>query len=131
MFFHNYTTTTIYFCYYYCYCYYYCFSFSSSSSSSSSTSTTYSSSFPVLCLQTLMIKRELMKDPALAHESWDRFLPSFKTSNVQRKKPKKTKEAKPYTPFPPPQPESKVCRLVKGTDDAVCTGMSEDVLLCA
>lgn len=59
-------------------------------------------------LQTLMIKRELMKDPALANESWDRFLPSFKKSNVPRKKPKKTREAKPYTPFPPPQPESKV-----------------------
>lgn len=48
-----------------------------------------------------------MKDPALANESWDRFLPKFKSSNVQRKKPKKRKE-KPYTPFPPPQPESKV-----------------------
>ena len=58
--------------------------------------------------QTLMIKRELMKDPKLAHESWDRFLPNFKKSNVQRKKPKKQKEKKKYTPFPPPQPESKV-----------------------
>lgn len=55
-----------------------------------------------------MIKRELMKDPKLAHESWDRFLPNFKKSNVQRKKPKKQKEEKKYTPFPPPQPESKV-----------------------
>lgn len=50
-----------------------------------------------------------MKDPALAHESWDRFLPKFKKSNVQRRKPKKTREKKDYTPFPPPQPESKVC----------------------
>lgn len=49
-----------------------------------------------------------MKDPALANESWDRFLPKFKKSNVQRRKPRKTREKKDYTPFPPPQPESKV-----------------------
>ena len=54
-----------------------------------------------------MIKRELMKDPTLATESWDRFLPNFRKSNVPRKKTKK-REKKPYTPFPPPQPESKV-----------------------
>lgn len=57
-----------------------------------------------------MIKRELMKDPALKNESWDRFLPKFKKSVVKSKKPK-IKEKKPYTPFPPPQPESKVSML--------------------
>ena len=55
-----------------------------------------------------MIKRELMKDPALATENWDRFLPKFHKTNVPRRKPAKRKEKKDYTPFPPPQPESKV-----------------------
>ena len=55
-----------------------------------------------------MIKRELMKDPALKNESWDRFLPKFKKSTVKRKKPLVKKQKKPYTPFPPPQEESKV-----------------------
>jgi ribosomal RNA assembly protein len=60
--------------------------------------------------QALMIKRELMKDPALAKENWDRFLPKFHKTNVPRRKPAKRKEKKDYTPFPPPQPESKVHR---------------------
>jgi len=54
-----------------------------------------------------MIKRELAKDPKLAQESWDRFLPKFKKKNVKRKKASK-KEKKPYTPFPPPQTPSKL-----------------------
>jgi ribosomal RNA assembly protein len=79
-----------------------------------------------------MIKRELAKDPKLANESWDRFLPKFrrkhlKTSektarknewleakNVERSaaglEPIKTAkpQKKSYTPFPPPQLPRKV-----------------------
>jgi len=62
---------------------------------------------PIYNIKTLMIKRELAKDPALKNENWDRFLPKFKSKNVQRKKIK-IKEKKPYTPFPPPQQESKI-----------------------
>lgn len=62
---------------------------------------------PMYNIKSLMIKRELMKDPRLKNESWDRFLPNFKSKNVPRKQPKK-KVKKPYTPFPPPQQESKI-----------------------
>ncbi|KAG2445912.1 hypothetical protein HXX76_000515 [Chlamydomonas incerta] len=72
---------------------------------------------PIYHIKTLMIKRELAKDPALAEENWDRFLPKFKKKNVKRKKPdaKASDEAggkeapkKVYTPFPPPMPPSKM-----------------------
>jgi hypothetical protein len=80
-----------------------------------------------------MIKRELAKDPKLAHESWDRFLPKFRrrhlktsektarknerfeTKNVERvaaglEPIQATKpEKKSYTPFPPAQLPRKVC----------------------
>jgi ribosomal RNA assembly protein len=56
---------------------------------------------PIYHIKTLMIKRELAKDPTLANENWDRFLPKFKSKNVQRKKVEAPKEKKKYTPFPP------------------------------
>lgn len=60
---------------------------------------------PIYAIKTLMIKRELAKDPALAGENWDRFLPKFKHKNVPRKKPSaedvEKSKAKKYTPFPP------------------------------
>ncbi|KAK7276566.1 hypothetical protein RIF29_17709 [Crotalaria pallida] len=62
---------------------------------------------PVYNIKILMMRKELEKDPALANENWDRFLPKFKKKNVKQKKVN-TKQKKPYTPFPPPQPPSKV-----------------------
>ncbi|CAD7702403.1 unnamed protein product [Ostreobium quekettii] len=58
---------------------------------------------PIYHIKTMMIKRELAKDPAMAEENWDRFLPNFKKRNVKSKKPKGLKDKKQYTPFPPPQ----------------------------
>ncbi|KAI4163322.1 MAG: hypothetical protein LQ342_003057 [Letrouitia transgressa] len=66
---------------------------------------------PIYHIKELMIKRELMKDPELAHEDWERFLPHFKKRTLsKRRKPLKVtdKSKKPYTPFPPPQEKSKV-----------------------
>lgn len=58
--------------------------------------------------QTLMIKRELAKDPELRAQSWERFLPNFRRKNLaKRREPKKKAVKKEYTPFPPSQPESK------------------------
>ncbi|XP_061352023.1 KRR1 small subunit processome component homolog [Gastrolobium bilobum] len=62
---------------------------------------------PVYNIKILMMRKELEKDPALAHENWDRFLPKFKKKNVKQKKVN-TKQKKPYTPFPPPQQPSKI-----------------------
>mmetsp|Transcript_14053 Transcript_14053/g.28671 ORF Transcript_14053/g.28671 Transcript_14053/m.28671 type:complete len:417 (-) Transcript_14053:123-1373(-) len=83
---------------------------------------------PVYNIKRLMIMRELEKDPKLQNESWERFLPTFKKKNVQRRKPhqlveesKKASESaaaaggkaavkkkKSYTPFPPAQQPSKI-----------------------
>ncbi|XP_033112886.1 KRR1 small subunit processome component homolog [Anneissia japonica] len=64
---------------------------------------------PIYNIKTMMIKRELMKDENLRNESWDRFLPKFKSKNLaKRKQPVKKRTKKEYTPFPPQQPESKM-----------------------
>merc|ERR1719486_825484 len=62
---------------------------------------------PIYNIKALMIKRELMKDPKLKNENWERFLPKFEHKNLsKRKQPfkRKDKSKKPYTPFPPPMP---------------------------
>ncbi|GLB33261.1 putative KRR1 protein [Lyophyllum shimeji] len=87
---------------------------------------------PIYRIKELMIRRELAKDPKLANESWDRFLPQFrkrhlKTSEKTAKKNERLEQKvearkaagldphvpaqpakKVYTPFPPPQMPRKV-----------------------
>ncbi|KAK8830677.1 hypothetical protein WA577_004405 [Blastocystis sp. JDR] len=55
---------------------------------------------PIYAIKTLMIKRELAKDPSMKNENWDRFLPKFKKENKPEKK-KAPIVPKKYTPFPP------------------------------
>ncbi|KAM8740071.1 KRR1 small subunit processome component homolog [Acanthopagrus schlegelii] len=64
---------------------------------------------PIYNIKTLMIKRELSKDPELRMQSWERFLPKFRHKNLaKRREPKKKTVKREYTPFPPAQPESQV-----------------------
>ena len=60
---------------------------------------------PIYSIKELMIRKELAKNPDLADENWDRFLPQFKKQNQKRKKiaADKKKKKKEYTPFPPEQ----------------------------
>ncbi|KAI9824114.1 MAG: ribosomal RNA assembly protein krr1 [Thelocarpon impressellum] len=71
---------------------------------------------PIYHVKELMIKRELAKDPALANENWERFLPHFKRRTLSRRRvPRRVtdKRDKPYTPFPPPREPSKVDRQIE------------------
>ncbi|KAF4952195.1 hypothetical protein FGADI_6991 [Fusarium gaditjirri] len=71
---------------------------------------------PVYHLKEMMIKRELEKDPELANESWDRFLPNFKKRSLShRRVPHKVtdKTKKTYTPFPPAPEKSKVDKQIE------------------
>ena len=66
---------------------------------------------PIYHIKELMIKRELAKDPELAGQSWDRFLPNFKKRTLSKRRvPHKVtdKSKKVYTPFPPPMEKSKI-----------------------
>lgn len=71
---------------------------------------------PIYHIKELMIKRELAKDPELANESWDRFLPNFRKKALShRRTPHKVtdKSKKVYTPFPPAPEKSKVDKQIE------------------
>ncbi|KAF6003470.1 ribosomal RNA assembly protein krr1 [Cyanidiococcus yangmingshanensis] len=73
---------------------------------------------PIYNIKKLMIKRELAKDPALAQENWERFLPQFKKRNQRRRKLKhdagqRITQDKPYDPFPPPQQPRKIDLMIE------------------
>ncbi|KAF2018543.1 eukaryotic type KH-domain (KH-domain type I) [Aaosphaeria arxii CBS 175.79] len=66
---------------------------------------------PIYAIKELMIRKELAKDPELANENWERFLPNFKKRTLSKRRvPHKVtdKSKKTYTPFPPAQEKSKV-----------------------
>mmetsp|Transcript_3109 Transcript_3109/g.4181 ORF Transcript_3109/g.4181 Transcript_3109/m.4181 type:complete len:377 (+) Transcript_3109:194-1324(+) len=79
---------------------------------------------PIYNIKALMIKRELAKDPELANENWERFLPRFRQLNKPKSKKtgkseaegengmkdgkKAKKKKKVYTPFPPAPTPSKI-----------------------
>ncbi|KAF4457163.1 KRR1 small subunit processome component [Fusarium austroafricanum] len=71
---------------------------------------------PIYNIKELLIKKELAKDPELANESWDRFLPNFKKRTLShRRVPHKVtdKTKKTYTPFPPAPEKSKVDKQIE------------------
>lgn len=66
---------------------------------------------PIYHIKTLMIKKELAKDPNLASEDWSRFLPKFEKKNMSKRRvPHVVRDTskKVYTPFPPAPTPSKV-----------------------
>lgn len=64
---------------------------------------------PVYHIKSLMIKKELAKDPTLSAEDWSRFLPKFKKKNTSKRRiPHVVKEKRTYTPFPPAPTPSKM-----------------------
>ena len=62
---------------------------------------------PIYNIKRLMLKQQLAKDPKLAEENWERFLPKFKkTAEKKKKKPKAEKRERAlFPPAPMPRKE--------------------------
>ena len=61
---------------------------------------------PVYHIKTLMVKRELMKNPEMADKDWDRFLPKFKKLTNKKKKTKREFRNRNILPDYPPETET-------------------------
>jgi ribosomal RNA assembly protein len=69
---------------------------------------------PIYNIKKFMVRNELAKDPRLAGENWDRFVPQFKKKNVKRRKPFKINKKKLVkTPFPPEQQPRKIDQQIE------------------
>jgi ribosomal RNA assembly protein len=83
---------------------------------------------PIYHIKELMIKKELAKDPELANESWDRFLPNFRKKTLSKRRvPHKVtdKAKKVYTPFPPAPEKSKVDKQIESGEYFLSKGAKE------
>lgn len=67
---------------------------------------------PIYHIKELMIKKELAKNPEMAEENWERFLPQFKKRNVKRKK-MQINEKKEYKVFPDEPEPRKIDKLIE------------------
>ncbi|OHT12231.1 KRR1 small subunit processome component like protein [Tritrichomonas foetus] len=61
---------------------------------------------PVYHIKTLMVKRELQKNPEMADKDWDRFLPEFKKLSSKKKKTKREFRDRSILPAYPPETET-------------------------
>lgn len=70
---------------------------------------------PIYNIKKLMIKKELAKDPKLATENWDRFLPKFKRTSSKKKASKRPREERERPLFPPaPMPRKEDIAMETG-----------------
>ncbi|KAK8870453.1 ribosomal RNA assembly protein krr1 [Tritrichomonas musculus] len=60
---------------------------------------------PVYHIKTLMVKRELMKNPEMADKDWDRFLPHFQKLSKKKNKTKRVFRNRDILPQQPPETE--------------------------
>jgi ribosomal RNA assembly protein len=69
---------------------------------------------PIYNIKRLMLKQQLSKDPKLAEENWDRFLPQFKKTHQPKKKKKIYPERERAVFPPPPQPRKEDIAMLSG-----------------